>query len=422
MMSDRHNETPTEVWDSASSKSPPDPQESCESRDCPDARDEGNVKQDNPHKYQRRVVPGQTVGLDVVQSLEGTDQDEEDRGRSDCRFLFYHRLLMRRREHPPGPGGVEDREVQGYRPRVDTSCYWRLPAPPPGPRSSDHQEGDQDTSDVRPGYYLMYLRRPKVPEGREADRADGTAADHPPFQSHESGRRRRTTPARPRASKLQERAKDVAAEHLKYNWGSSTCYPVPPRGPRVAQIPKKESDDDKDDGYATAQGHRRHMPDQPRGRPVWRLPPLRRAPAVGCRLGPSSSPRASHLPGSTLATAPEDAPLREPGARNDVLNHPALTPIFARPRLPPIASAKPRVQDAQGLRDAGHPRNRPRPRPQASAPKDLHCRPRAPPPEAHGHKHQRSEGKNEKGSVGTPAQPGEKPSTSNEDPTTTFAE
>lgn len=381
-----------------------------------------NIVKPFPCKYQRSLGAGETVEFEVVQGrwgpeatkvtgpggipLEGSRPPSHRHGVR--KNLDVYRPVPSRGQqgshqdktdpcvlcrlstlggggHRHSPCEVKDREAisdlgicnmhrNGY-----CCVVFRCPASPEGPRSSDAQEGGKDSPS---GSH-------KRSEGREVHRGHSLAAGSPRSNSH--GRRsHRATPAgRQDGTKLQPWA---------FRQGSSIHQPVSPARPKLPKLPEQLWHEDKGAGYATAQGHLPHRPDLPRGRPV-HLPPLQRAPAVACGLGPSSGPHASDPPGGPLTAVP--APPWEPGARYDVLSHPRGQSSVGRSSLSPSASENPGGQDAQGRSDAC--------RSQASARKDQHCHPQAPSP---------SGVRSAEGTTARdpPAPPGEKPRASKEDP------
>lgn len=431
------------------------------------------ITQDNAYKYQPSAGDGEMAEFDVLRSLQGTEaakvtgpggtpvqgschaskrhgvrrssylccqvpsrghlgshQEEADRDNTDGRHRQHSGFFMSPGTHSPGPWGVGDRGVDGSpattadHPSTPRGLSIRRPAPPYGPRSSDDQDGDKDTTDQRRGFrfrYLVPFRHPESPQGHEPGRDGALASERPEYRSN-TAMRLRATPAGLRCSEDQKWAKDAAAQRPYFHRGSSIRHRMPPHGPTVAQAQKKETHQEQEDCFATAQGPRRRLPDNRVGQQVRRLPPLQGASAIACRPFPSSGLRAAHLPGCTLTIGPESAPRREPGPCYDLLSRPRGRSAVSRPRFSPHTSEKPRAKDTEGLCDAGSARNRPLQRYLVTAPKELHCRPQAPPPEAQVHKPQGREGEHETGTADTHAQPREKPSTGNEDPTTTLAQ
>lgn len=435
------------------------------------------ITQDSPYKYQQSAGDGgEMVEFDVVQSLQGTEeanvtgpggtpvrgschatkrhwvrrsfylccqvpspghwcspQEEGDRDSTDGRHRQQSGFFMSPGTHSPGPRGVRDLGVDGGpattattadRPSTSRRLSIRRPAPPCGPRSSDDQDGDEDATDHRRGFcfrHLVPFRHPEGPQGHEPGRDGALASDRPECGSNTS-MRLRAPPAGLRCSKDQKPAQDAAAEHPSFHRGSSIRRRMPPQGPKVAQAQKKETHEEQDPGFATAQGPPRRLSDNSKGQQLRRLPPLQRAPAIACRPFSSSGLRAAHLPGCTLTIGPESAPRREPGPCYDLLSRPRRSNTVSSPRCSPSMSEKQRAQDVKGLCDAGNAQNRPLQHYLVTAPRDLHCRPQAPPPKAQVHNPQGREGRNKRGTADTHAQPREKPSTSSEDPTTTPAQ
>lgn len=120
---------------------------------------------------------------------QGSNQHKADRGRSNVSRCFYCGRFMNGPGLRLSPWKVEDREVHidlTVAPdSLDFCCgILQCPESPHGPRSSDDQEGDKDTSDLRPGDCFrqpMTFCYPKCPERREMDRDDALATDRPPF-------------------------------------------------------------------------------------------------------------------------------------------------------------------------------------------------------------------------------------------------